>query len=334
MNRNRRTLVYGPVPSRRLGMSLGVDPIPRLTCTFDCVYCQLGRKRHKVSGPEEVKDPFPAPDEIAEAVKEALKKRRDVDVVSFSGSGEPTLNPKLGKAVEEIRKITHLPIVLITNSSLLSRLEVLDAAAQFDLVLPSLDAGDQTTFLRINRPAPGFRIDVIAESIERLARRVPIWLEVMLVASETHGTNVDDDAISHVIEKVRRIRPTKVTLNTCVRPPAEPVQALSEGEMRGIKDRMAGALRRIPVELIQGRVSAGSKGAGESGIAEEFLSILSVRPCTVEDLAQALGLNPSEIGKHIRQLMGEGKVKRCERAHQIYYSAAKEDVDGAHHDPI
>jgi wyosine [tRNA(Phe)-imidazoG37] synthetase (radical SAM superfamily) len=140
-------------------MSLGVDPIPKLTCTFDCIYCQLGKKRYIVSGPEEVKERFPTPEKIATAVEEALAKRTHIDYITFSGSGEPTLNPRIGEAADAIRRFTDIPIVLITNSSLLTRPEVLESAALFDLVLPSLDAGDQETFLSVNRPARGFEIE-------------------------------------------------------------------------------------------------------------------------------------------------------------------------------
>jgi wyosine [tRNA(Phe)-imidazoG37] synthetase (radical SAM superfamily) len=156
----------------------------------------------------------------------------------------------------------------------------------------------------------------------------------MLVASETHGTNVDDDAISHIIEKVRRIRPSKVTLNTCVRPPAEPVQALSQKRMGEIRDDMAAALPGMRIELVQERVWAGSKLRGETGIAAQILAILSVRPCTVEDLSEALGRNPSEIGKYIGRLIERGKVKWRARAERVYYSVTKGGTYGAHHDPI
>jgi len=177
------SLVYGPVPSRRLGMSLGIDPIPRLTCTFDCLYCQLGKKRLVVSGPEDVSESFPSPEAIVEAVRTAIASYDHIDYLTFSGSGEPTLNPRLAETVEALRAISRIPTALITNASLLTRPEVMAAAAQCDLVLPSLDAGDEETFVWINRPAPGFKIGAIAEAIATLVRETETWLEVMLVAS-------------------------------------------------------------------------------------------------------------------------------------------------------
>ncbi len=313
-------IVYGPVPSRRLGMSLGIDPIPKLTCTFDCVYCQLGKKRHKVRGPEEVKEPFPTPQEITAGVEAALAEHSHVDYITFSGSGEPTLNPRLKEAVEEIRRFTKAPIALITNSSLLTRPAVLDAAASFDLVLPSLDAGDQETFLRINRPSPGFSIDEIAKAIEKLARRVPIWLEVMLVKSEKLRTNIDPDSIGHIIEKIRLIRPHEVNLNTCVRPPEEPVDPVPEETLLKIRERMEGELSGIPILVVPQRTASRSRLLREDELKEEILKTLNVRPCTPVDLSDALGINPAEVGKYLARLAEEGKIDRRVQAGQLYYT--------------
>lgn len=313
-------IVYGPVPSRRLGMSLGIDPIPRLVCTFDCVYCQLGKKRYIVSGPEEVTEPFPAPQEIASAVREALAHRTHVDYISFSGSGEPTLNPQLAEAVAAIRKITDIPIALITNSSLLTGKDVLEAAAQFDLVLPSLDAGDQETFVRINRPAPGFNIDEIAQAIERLARRVPIWLEVMLVQSTAHESNISDSSISHLIEKIRMIRPHEVNLNTCVRPPEEDVDPVPEERLHKIREQIVTELPKIPIVIVPKRTTSRSKLLREDEISTEIMRILSVRPCTPTDLSDSLGLNPAEVGKYLARLAERDKINRRVREGRVYYA--------------
>ena len=313
-------IVYGPVPSRRLGMSLGIDPIPKLTCTFDCIYCQLGKKRHKVRGPEEVKEPFPTPAEITAGVGAALAEHSHVDYITFSGSGEPTLNPRLKEAVEEIRRFTKTPIALITNSSLLTRPAVLDAAAGFDLVLPSLDAGDQETFLRINRPLPGFSIDEIAKAIEKLARRVPIWLEVMLVKTEKIRTNIDPDSIGHIIEKIRLICPHEVNLNTPVRPPEETIDPVPEARLLEIRARMEQALPQIPIIIVSPRTQARSKLLREKEISKEILNILSVRPCTPTDLTDSLGINPAEVGKYLARLVEVEKIGRRMQGGKFYYT--------------
>jgi len=313
-------IIYGPVPSRRLGMSLGVDPIPRLTCTFDCVYCQLGRKRCKVRGPEEVAEPFPDPEEIANGVREALAKHEHIDYITFSGSGEPTLNPGLGEAVELIRRFTDVPIALITNSSLLTRADVFDAAESFDLALPSLDAGEQDTFVRIDRPAYGFEIDEIAAAIGRLAREVPVWLEVMLVQSDKYGSNADDEAISAIIEKVGVIAPCEVDLNTCVRPPEEPVDSVSEERLNRIRAWMEASLTGIPIVVVPHRAKAHSRLIREDEIEAEIMRILAVRPCTTVDLSDSLGINPAEVGKYLARLSEAGRIERRVQEGRLYYA--------------
>jgi len=312
-------IIYGPVPSRRLGMSLGIDPIPRLICTFDCVYCQLGKKRFKVRGPEEVKEPFPTPDEIAGEVKSALEKYDHIDYITFSGSGEPTLNPRLGEAVKKIRKFTQIPIALITNSSLLTRPNVFNAAASCDLVLPTLDAGDQNTFVRINRPALGFKIDEIADAIGKLARVVPIWLEVMLLQSEKYGSNITEEVIAGIIEKIRMIRPHEVNLNTCVRPPEEPVDPIPEEKLDEIRLIMEAALPGIPIVVVPRRTKSQSKLLREEEISAEILRMLAVRPCTTTDLTDSLGINPAEVGKYLARLAEADKIGRRVHKGRLYY---------------
>ena len=324
MKKRRGSLVYGPVPSRRLGMSLGIDPTPPLTCTFNCIYCQLGKKRHVVRGPEDVKETFPRPEEIAAAVREAVVHHDRIDYLTFSGAGEPTLNPRLAEAVDAVRAASEIPIALITNASLLTRPAMLEAAARCDLVLPSLDAGDRETFLRINRPASGFEIDAIARAIGELARRAPIRLEVMLVASKIGETNVDPEAIGNIIEKIKCIRPQEVSLNTCVRPPAEPVDPVPEERIQRIRERMEAELPGIPIVVVSTRPRARSKLLGGEEIAAAILRMSSVRPCAPVDLADALGLNPAEVGKYLARLIESGEVSRRVQAGRVYYVRAKE----------
>ena len=320
------SLVYGPVPSRRLGMSLGIDPIPRLTCTFDCLYCQLGTKRRVVCGPEDVSESFPSPEAIVEAVRTAIECHDRIDYLTFSGSGEPTLNPRLAETAEALRAISRIPIALITNASLLTRPEVMAAAAQCDLVLPSLDAGDEETFVWINRPAPGFKIGAIAEAIATLARKTATWLEVMLVASKTEETNTHPELIGYIIEEIKRIRPHAVTLNTCVRPPAEEmVEPVPEDKMQTIRKRMEQELPGIPVVVVPKRTATRSKLLREEQLRQEILRTLKVRPCTPVDLSDTLGINPAEVGKYLARLVEDGRIGRRVQAGQLYYVEAKED---------
>jgi len=325
--------VYGPVPSRRLGISLGIDPIPKLVCTFDCIYCQLGRNKRKVAHWSELDEAeagaeaeFPTPRELLREVEEALEKYEAIDCITVSGSGEPTLNPRLGELAELLRQKTDVPLALITNSSLLIHDEVLEAAKRFDLVLPTLDAGDQATFHWVNRPAPGFDIHEIAEAIRRLVIEGAgeVWLEVMLVKSRGEGakTNYNPDSIAKIIEKLRLISPHEVHLNTAVRPPAEEwVEPLTPLELERVKLQMERELPRQVIKVVPQRTARRSRLLREGESLEEIYKLLSIRPCTIAEIVSVTGLNPSEVRESLERLLEEGRGLKSERDGEEYYMA-------------
>ncbi|MCF7876686.1 radical SAM protein [Candidatus Bipolaricaulota bacterium] len=319
--------VYGPVPSRRLGSSLGLDVIPPYTCTFDCIYCQLERTAQKVSGVNELdRYDFPATDEVVSEVREALGKYDDIDYIAFSGSGEPTLNPNLGTIVSQLRKITDLPIALITNSSLLTEGKVLESAQQFDLALPSLDVGNQKSFRIINRPAKGFDLEKIVSGIRRLGKSsVTLWLETMLLNSKRFGTNASPEALGQLAKKVELIDPQNVHLNTPVRPPVEEVKPLSAVEMRRAKRDLQGDLPSdIDIEIIAKRSQSSSQLLDDQAAVDEIRKLLKIRPCTSTDIADSTGLNVNEVSKQLERLLEKGELKRQRREDQVYYRL-KED---------
>ena len=321
--------IYGPVPSRRLGISLGIDPIPKLTCTFDCIYCQLGHGKRKVAHWSELDEGFPTPRELLREVEEALERYKAIDYIAASGSGEPTLNPRLGELAELLRQKTDIPLALITNSSLLIYDEVLEAAKRFDVVLPTLDAGDNTTFHWVNRPAPGFDIHEIAEAIRRLVAESPgrIWLEVMIVKSEKALTNYNPDSIARIIEKIRLISPHEVHLNTAVRPPAEEwVEPLTHLELGKLKLQMERELPGQVIKVVPRRTARRSRSRllREDEILEEVIKLLTIRPCTTADVAHITGLNPSEVGKYLEHLLeGEQILRRGQGDEEYYYVSKK-----------
>ena len=326
--------VYGPVPSRRLGISLGIDPIPKLTCTFDCIYCQLGRNKRKVAHWSELDEAgaeFPTPRELLREVEEALGRYEAIDCITVSGSGEPTLNPRLGELAELLRQKTDIPLALITNSSLLIYDEVLETAKRFDLVLPTLDAGDQATFHWVNRPAPGFDIHEIAEAIRRLAiesgsPHLKVWLEVMVVKSRGEGakTNYNPDSIAKIIEKIKLISPHEVHLNTAVRPPAEEwVEPLTPLELERVKLQMEQELPDQVIKVVPQQTARRSRLLQEDEILEEMIKLLTIRPCTIADIANITGLNPSEVGKYLEHLFEGEWILRRERDGEEYYYAGR-----------
>ena len=205
--------VYGPVPSRRLGRSLGIDLVPFKTCTYDCVYCQLGRTTHKTVRRRRWLE---AADVIA-GVRDRLSS--EPDVIALAGSGEPTLHAGLGEVIDGIKEITSVPVAVITNGSLLSRPSLRHELADADIVLPSLDAPDERLFSLVNRPHASLRLaDVVRGMIAfREGYEGQVWLEILLLDWST-GTLAEVERLAAL---AARIAPDRIQLNTVARPPAE-----------------------------------------------------------------------------------------------------------------
>ncbi|MCD6287955.1 MAG: radical SAM protein, partial [Candidatus Hydrogenedentes bacterium] len=205
--------VFGPVPSRRLGRSLGVDLVPFKTCTYDCIYCQLGRTTNKTM---ERKEWVPLEEVMAE-LQEKLCCRPDY--ITLSGSGEPTLYSRIDELIENIRSITDTPIAALTNGSLLWQKDVRDQLMAADLVVPSLDAGSATMFAAVNRPRQDITFDRLLEGLVEFREQFTgkLWLEVFLLA----GYTADTSEVRRIAKHIEVIRPDRVQLNTVARPPAE-----------------------------------------------------------------------------------------------------------------
>lgn len=209
--------VYGPVPSRRLGQSLGIDPIPFKTCNYNCVYCQLGR----TTPLKNERKAFFQVEKILAEVRVALEKHQsdEVDTITFVGQGEPLLSTNLGQLIGGVKALTNIPVAVITNGSLLSEPEVRKAVCPADIVIPTLDAADEKTFRRINRPWPGLKITEIINGMIAFRKMFAgkLWLEVMLVK----GINDTEDSLTGIAKALSRIKPDQVHLNVPIRPPAE-----------------------------------------------------------------------------------------------------------------
>ncbi|MCL7959601.1 MAG: radical SAM protein [marine benthic group bacterium] len=224
--------IYGPVPSRRLGQSLGVDPIPFKTCNYNCVYCQLGRTTPLTN---ERKEYIESDVVLAELdLSLAGLEHGSVDHVTIVGEGEPLLNSALGRIVRGVKEITGLPVAVITNGSLLYRPAVREDVREADLLVPSLDAADPECFRSINRPWPSIRIEDVIAGLETFRKEsaARMWIEVMLL----RGLNDSVEALEPLARALERIGPDEVHLNLPVRPPAEPwvEGAGSEGLLRAM----------------------------------------------------------------------------------------------------
>jgi wyosine [tRNA(Phe)-imidazoG37] synthetase (radical SAM superfamily) len=303
--------IYGPVPSRRLGRSLGIDLVPYKTCTYDCVYCQLGPTTHKTL---ERREYIPASD-ILNELDQKLADSDAIDYISLAGSGEPTLHSGIGELVQKIKSRTKLPLAILTNGSLLWMKEVQDALMPVDLVIPSLDAGDASLFKYVNRPHEAIAFEQMVEGLADFAARYKgeIRLEVFLLAGVT-GIRDEVEKINRCIKgsNIRRIQ-----LNTAVRPPAKSfVKPLSKDQMVDLAKSFSGMVDII-CDYDRGNRQT---PLNADSVENDILSLISRRPCTINDIAHSLGLNPSETLKFIDTLLLSGKVVAVPMNDRTFYS--------------
>ena len=305
--------LYGPVPSRRLGWSLGIDLVPHKICTYDCIYCQIGKTTDRTL----LRKEYVPVEEILDEVGAFLKEGHPpVDHLSLGGSGEPTLHSKIRSIIEGIHTITVLPVAVITNGSLFYEREVRDDLLQADIVLPSLDAVSPEVFEKINRPGPGFSIELIIEGLVEFRKTYQgqIWLEILF----SKDVNDSEDELRRMKEVIRRIRPDRIHLNTVVRPPSEKwVAPLREEEMEKIR-AFFGDRASIISEF-----NRHIEPSSATEVTAKILSILERRPLSLSDLSQSMGLSKEEVEGFLGPLIEEGKIKIRSHGERTYYEAVQ-----------
>ncbi len=301
--------IFGPVPSRRLGRSLGVDLVPFKTCTYDCIYCQLGRTPCTTT---ERKEWAPL-----EAVLENLEQKlaTNPDYITLSGSGEPTLYSRLDELIHRIKAMTDVPVAVLTNGSLFADKELRKQLMEADLVVPSLDAGDEAMFQLVNRPHKDISFEHMLDGLIDFRReyRGKYWLEVFVIG----GYTAIPSELAKVAECVARIQPDRVQLNTVTRPPAE--------------DYALGVSPRCLAELTtlfhpRAEVIADFRGVHHQAefVAgrEDILEMLRRRPCSLEDIAGGLDMHRNEVIKYLEELRAENRLEESLVANKVYYGAA------------
>jgi wyosine [tRNA(Phe)-imidazoG37] synthetase (radical SAM superfamily) len=303
--------VYGPVPSRRLGASLGVDVVPLKACSYDCIYCQLGPTR-TLTG--ERSTFFPV-EEILADVERRLSMWPPPDVITVAGSGEPTLYAGLGALINGMKRITDIPVALLTNGALFHRADVRAEAARADIVLPSLDAGDEATFQLVNQPVPELTLEQVVDGLATFRRGYfgEIRLEVMIVA----GITDTPEAVRAIASQARRIAPDRIQLNTPVRPTfderAAPVPPRRLAELaRSFTPR---------TEVIADWAERPDRAVSPTAECGEVVALLRRRPCTVADIGAGLGLHPNQVVKTLAALEDGGEVHRVLRDGRVFWYA-------------
>lgn len=305
--------LYGPVPSRRLGFSLGIDVLPRKTCSYDCIYCQLGRTTNKTVTRAVYLPIEPILLEI-EAFLNAMES--PIDYITFSGSGEPTLHSQIGTIIRDIKKMTSTPVVVITNGSLLFRDDVQGDISEADLVIPSLDAVSKTVYETINRPEGSLEIERVIGGIAEFKKRFrgQVWIEILYC----RGVNDDLSEIARMKEVLESINPDRIQLNTVYRPPVEDFACpLTDQRLDDIKE-MFGAKASI-ITPYQGNRSIG----GEEEVESHIIDALRRRPLTAEDMADILGLHPQVVIKYLKTMIDNEKVRHRLHGHKIFYEIAR-----------
>ena len=307
--------LFGPVTSRRLGISLGVDLMPHKTCSMNCVYCECGASTNLTV---ERKEYVPT-SAIIDDLDRYLAAGPELDVITFSGAGEPTLHIDFAKIVAHIKK--HYPayrMVLLTNATMLHHDDIIEAVTQLNIIIPSLDAVSNDAFRRINRPHPGLHPQQIIDALAhiRAVTAVEMWLEIFIVP----GINDTMAELASLKNAINTIGPDRIQLNSLDRPPAAGwVQPASYEQLSQIA-----AYIGPKAEIIARFPTAKTKHHANESLHNAIIQLIRRRPCTMEDLSATLGHAPSDIERELDQLMEQHHVQQDRLDRGIFYRLVEE----------
>jgi len=303
--------VYGPVPSRRLGKSLGIDLIPSKTCNFQCIYCQLGKTTYFTNKRTNF---FPKEDIIFE-IREAIKQyENEIDYITFVGSGEPTLYKDIEELILITKKLSKKPVCVITNGALLYDPDVRNALMLADVVLPSLDAGDEKLFIKINRPHPSIKYDdVIQGFIEfRKNYKGKFWIEIMIMK----GINDSRNELIKLKEKIDLLMPDRIDINVPIRPPAENWVKIPDKNITALLNEVFGEYTDIHYPEM------GKFYLYSSDFENEFLSIIERHPMRQDQIIETFcsqNFNEEEILRRLKALECRKMIEKIMYNNKIFW---------------
>jgi len=303
--------LFGPVPSRRLGISLGIDLVPMKTCTLNCIYCECGRTTHLTINRKE----YVPLEDLKKELTHYLSHNPRPDYITFSGSGEPTLNSTIGDVIHFIKtQAFNIPVAVLTNGTLLFDKKVRGDLKEATVIIPSLDAATKKTFAKIVRPDPKINVDAIINGLIQL-RKVyagQIWLEIFIVP-KINDTREELTALKNAIE---RIKPDQVHLNTLDRPGTVlDIRSATQEELVSILDFWQLDNAEIIAKAPKRKNLLSYRKDAESAILET----VARRPCTLQDLAELLGLHAAEVNKYLDVLEGDKKIKIVKQNRGFFY---------------
>ena len=293
--------VFGPVLSKRLGNSLGIDVIPHKTCSYNCIYCQLGSEENTITDLTN----YYSVDEIIYELKEALLNNKNIDYITFTGSGEPTLYKDLKKLIYEIKQITDIPVCIITNGSLLYKQEMRSNLLLADLIIPSLDAGNEETFKLIDNPNKEIDFDKMVEGLIEFKKvfKGEYWLEIFLLKD----INDNEDELDDIIKIVKKIKPDRIQLITATRRVAnEKAKALSDEELKKIKKYFNS---KCDIEIDIPNISENHKGNTRILTEEDIVNFLIRQPDTAYIIAKSFNENERKVKELLDSLIKKNKVR-------------------------
>ncbi|MBW2575623.1 MAG: radical SAM protein [Deltaproteobacteria bacterium] len=307
--------LFGPVPSRRLGISLGVDLVPLKTCTLNCIYCECGRTTNLTLERKEYV-PFTT---VKEELTFYFANNPKPDYITFSGSGEPTLNSKIGDVLRFIENQSpDISIALLTNGTLFSEKQVREDVKDASVVIPSLDAATEKIFKKINRPSPHLQVDTIIDGLVRFRKEYSgqIWLEIFIVS----GMNDTEHELTALKQAIEKIEPDQVQLNTLDRPgPVSTLRAATRQELERVLDFWQLENVSIIADVSERKDLLAYRTDTESAI----LGTIARRPCTLKDLSEILGLQINEVNKYLDVLEADGKIKVVKQKRGFFYQLKK-----------
>lgn len=293
--------VFGPVLSKRLGNSLGIDVIPHKTCSYNCIYCQLGSEENTITDLTN----YYSVDEIIYELKEALLNNKNIDYITFTGSGEPTLYKDLKKLIYEIKQITDIPVCIITNGSLLYKQEMRSNLLLADLIIPSLDAGNEETFKLIDNPNKEIDFDKMVEGLIEFKKvfKGEYWLEIFLLKD----MNDNEDELDDIIKIVKKIKPDRIQLITATRRVAnEKAKALSDEELKKIKKYFNS---KCDIEIDIPNISENHKGNTRILTEDDIVNFLIRQPDTAYIIAKSFNENERKVKELLDLLIKKNKVR-------------------------
>ncbi|WP_295155096.1 GTPase ObgE [uncultured Brachyspira sp.] len=305
LNQNKSKLktkrVFGPVISKRLGNSLGIDVIPHKTCSYNCIYCQLGSEENTKTN---LADYYSA-DEIIYELKEALLNNKNIDYITFAGSGEPTLYKNLKKLIYEIKQITDIPVCIITNGSLLYKQEMRSNLLMADLVIPSLDAGNIDTFKLIDQPDKEIDFDSMVNGLIEFRRvfKGEYWLEIFLLK----GINDSEEELDDIIKIAKQIKPDMIQLVTATRRTSDnKALALNDEEMKKAKKYFE---LKCSIKIDIPSVSENAKGNTKKITEEDIINFLIRQPDTIRMISISFNEDERRVNELLKKLVESGKLR-------------------------